>query len=158
MKRLRDIMRHGFLFTIQRSATVADAVRTMAANNVGIVAILDGDRLCGVFSERDVVRKVVDRGLDPAETHLADVMTTRLVVADVDEDYQSAMQKMDQANIRHLPVVSGERLLSMLSIRDLMRVAIEDHGAEIEYLKEYLYQVPPGVSDPPGARDRRSHP
>jgi CBS domain-containing protein len=158
MKRLRDIMRHGFLFTIQQSATVADAVRTMAANNVGIVAILDGDRLCGVFSERDVVRKVVDRGLDPAETHLADVMTTRLVVADVDEDYQSAMQKMDQANIRHLPVVSGERLLSMLSIRDLMRVAIEDHGAEIEYLKEYLYQVPPGVSDPPGARDRRSHP
>jgi CBS domain-containing protein len=145
MKRLRDIMRHGFLFTIQRSATVADAVRTMAANNVGIVAILDGDRLCGVFSERDVVRKVVDRGLDPAETHLADVMTTRLVVADVDEDYQSAMQKMDQANIRHLPVVSGERLLSMLSIRDLMRVAIEDHDAEIEYLKEYLYQVPPGA-------------
>ena len=145
MKKLRDIMRHGFLFTIQRSASVADAVRTMAANNVGIVAILDGDRLCGVFSERDVVRKVVDRGLDPVETRVADVMTARLVIADADEDYQSAMQKMDQANIRHLPVVSGERLLSMLSIRDLMRVAIEDHDAEIEYLKEYLYQVPPGI-------------
>ncbi len=144
MKKLRDIMRHGFLFTIQRSATVAEAARMMAANNVGIVAILDGDRLCGVFSERDVVRKVVDRGLDPRQTPVADVMTSRLVVADADEDYQSAMQKMDQANIRHLPVVSGERLLSMLSIRDLMRVAIEDHGAEIEYLKEYLYQVPGG--------------
>ena len=145
MKKLRDIMRHGFLFTIQRSASVADAVRTMAAHNVGIVAVLDGDRLCGVFSERDVVRKVVDRGLDPVETRVADVMTARLVVADADEDYQSAMQKMDQANIRHLPVVSGERLLSMLSIRDLMRVAIEGHDAEIECLKEYLYQVPPGV-------------
>lgn len=144
MKKLRDIMRHGFLFTIQRSATVAEAARMMAANNVGIVAILDGDRLCGVFSERDIVRKVVDHGLDPRQTPVADVMTSRLVVADADEDYQSAMQKMDQANIRHLPVVSGERLLSMLSIRDLMRVAIEDHGAEIEYLKEYLYQVPGG--------------
>src|SRR5919198_914988 len=96
MKKLRDIMRHGFLFTVQRGALVAE------------------------------------------------VMTARLVVADADEDYQSAMSKMDQANIRHLPVVSGERLLSMLSIRDLMRVAIEDRGAEIEYLKEYLYQVPPG--------------
>jgi signal-transduction protein with cAMP-binding, CBS, and nucleotidyltransferase domain len=145
MKRLRDIMRHGFLFSVQRGATVADAVRTMAANNVGIVAVLDGDRLVGVFSERDVVRKVVASGLDPARTPVADVMTTRLVVADADEDYQSAMSKMDQANIRHLPVVSGERLLSMLSIRDLMRVAIEDRGAEIEYLKEYLYQVPPGL-------------
>jgi CBS domain-containing protein len=145
MKKLRDIMRQGFLFTIQRGATVAEAVRTMAANNVGIVAVLDGDRLVGVFSERDVVRKVVARGLDPARTPVADVMTARLVVADADEDYQSAMSKMDQANIRHLPVVSGERLLSMLSIRDLMRIAIEDRGAEIEYLKEYLYQVPPGL-------------
>src|SRR5256886_12250848 len=107
--------------------------------------IFDDDRLIGVFSERDVVQKVVDRGLDPARTPVAEVMTARLVVADADEDYQSAMRKMDQANIRHLPVVSGERLLSMLSIRDLMRVAIEDRGAEIEYLKEYLYQVPPGL-------------
>jgi len=145
MKKLRDIMRHGFLFTVKLIATVADSARSMAAHNLGIVAVLDGDRLCGVFSERDVVQKVVDRGLDPARTPVADVMTSRLVVADADEDYQSAMQKMDQANIRHLPVVSGERLLSMLSIRDLMRVAIEDHGAEIEYLKEYLYQVPPGL-------------
>ena len=145
MKKLRDIMRHGFLFTVQREATVEEAARMMAANNVGIVAVLDGDRLAGVFSERDIVQKVVDRRLDPARTPVADVMTARLVVADADEDYQSAMSKMDQANIRHLPVVSGERLLSMLSIRDLMRVAIEDRGAEIEYLKEYLYQVPPGV-------------
>ena len=146
MKTLRHIMRHGFIFTHQRTATVADACRTMAAHNVGIVAVVDGERLCGVFSERDVVRRVVDRRLDPARTRLEDVMTSDLVVADVDEDYQSAMSKMDQANIRHLPVVSGDRFISMLSIRDLMRVAIEDRGAEIEYLKEYLYQVPPRVA------------
>ncbi len=141
MKKLRDIMRHGFLFTLQRGATVAEACHMMATNNIGIVAVLDGDRLAGVFSERDVVQKVIERGLDPARTLVADVMTSRLVVADADEDYQSAMSKMDQANIRHLPVVSGERLLSMLSIRDLMRVALDDRGQEIEYLKEYLYRT-----------------
>ena len=146
MKTLRQIMREGFLFTVQRNATVATACSTMAENNVGIVAVLDGDRLCGVFSERDVVRRIVDRGLDPGHTRVADAMTTGLIVADAEEDYQSAMRKMDQANIRHLPVVSGERLLSMLSIRDLMRVAIEDRGQEIEVLKEYLYQVPPDAS------------
>src|SRR6266566_5626400 len=145
MKTLRHIMRHGFLFMLQRDTTVADACRMMAAHNVGIIAVLDGERLCGVFSERDVARRVVDRRLDPARTRLEEVMTAELVVADADEDYQSAMNKMDQANIRHLPVVSGDRLLSMLSIRDLMRVAIEERGAEIEYLKEYLYQVPPSV-------------
>ncbi len=146
MKTLRDIMRHGFLFTLQSSATVAAACKMMAENNVGIVAVVDGEQLCGVFSERDVVRRVVDRRLEPAHTRLEDVMTSELVVADADEDYQSAMRKMDQANIRHLPVVSGDRFLSMLSIRDVMRVAIEDRGAEIEYLKEYLYQVPPSVA------------
>ena len=128
MKKLRDIMRYGFLFMVQRNALVADAVRMMATHNVGIVAVLDGDKLVGVFSERDVVRRVVDRGLDPARTPVGDVMTTEIVVADVDDDYQSAMRKMDQANIRHLPVVSEGRLLSMISIRDLMRVDLYDKG------------------------------
>jgi len=149
MKKIRDIMRHGFLFTVQRDATVAEAVRLMTSHNVGIVTVLDGDRLAGVFSERDVVRRVVAPGLDPGRTPVATVMTTELVVAETDEDYQSAMRKMDQANIRHLPVVSGGRLLSMISIRDLMRVEIQDKGEEIRYLKEYLYHVPPGIGDAP---------
>ena len=146
MKKIREIMRPGFLFTVQRSAKVAEAVRVMAANNVGIVIVLDGDKLVGVFSERDVVRRVVAAGLDPARTAVGDVMTSDLVVADADEDYQSAMRKMDQANIRHLPVVSEGRILSMISIRDLMRVDIQDKGEEIRYLHEYLYQVPPDIA------------
>ena len=68
-----------------------------------------------------------------------------MIVADADEDYQSAMHKMDQAHIRHLPVVSGGRLLSMLSIRDLMRIDMQDKGEEIRYLREYLFQVPPDI-------------
>jgi CBS domain-containing protein len=146
MKKIRDIMRYGFLFSVQRAATVSDAVRAMAAHNVGIVSVLQGDKLVGVFSERDVVRRVVDRGLDPARTPVGDVMTTELVVADADEDYQSAMHKMDQANIRHLLVVSEGRILSMISIRDLMRVHMDDQGEEIRYLREYLYQVPPDIA------------
>lgn len=148
MKKLRELMRPGFLFMVQRTATVAEAVRMMAANNVGIVIVRDGDRLAGVFSERDVVRRVVDRGLDPARTPVGDVMTTDILVADADEDYQSAMRKMDQANIRHLPVVSGGQVLSMISIRDLMRVEIQDKGEEIRHLHQYLYQVPPGIAAP----------
>jgi len=145
MKKIREIMRPGFLFTVQRSAKVTEAVRMMATNNVGIVMVLDGDKLAGVFSERDVVRRVVVAGLVPAETSVESVMTRDIVVADADEDYQSAMRKMDQANIRHLPVVSEGRLLSMISIRDLMRVDIQHKGEEIRYLHEYLYQVPPDI-------------
>src|SRR3970282_1768404 len=139
MKKLRDIMRYGFLFTVQRVTTVSDAVRAMAAHNVGIVSVLEGDKLVGVFSERDVVRRVVDRGLDPDRTPVGDVMTSQIIAGDPDEDYQSAMRKMDQANIRHLLVVKGPQMLSMISIRDLIRVDMQDKGEEIRYLREYLY-------------------
>ncbi len=142
MRKLHEIMRAGFLFTVQRDATVREAVQVMADDNVGIVLVLEGERLVGVFSERDVVRRVVDRGLDPDHTPVGDVMTTQIVVGDPDEDYQSAMRKMDQANIRHLLVVKGPEMLSMISIRDLIRVDMQDKGDEIRFLREYLYQVP----------------
>jgi CBS domain-containing protein len=146
MKKLREIMRAGFLFVVQRDETVRAAVQVMSANNVGIVLVLEG--LGGVFSERDVVRRVVDRGLDPDITPVGDVMTSQIVVGDPDEDYQSAMRKMDQANIRHLLVVKGPQMLSMISIRDLIRVDMQDKGEEIRYLREYLYQVPPEPARP----------
>ena len=123
MKRLRDIMRPGFLHCVQQSDSVAAAVRTMTAMNVGIVAVLDGERLVGVFSERDVVQRVVNRGL-PATTPVGALMTTDLVVAEADEDYQSAMRKMNRANIRHLPVVEGQTLLGIVSLRDILRTRI----------------------------------
>ena len=148
MRKLREIMRAGFLFVVQRDETVRAAVQVMSANNVGIVLVLEGERLVGVFSERDVVRRVVDRGLDPDITPVGDVMTSQIVVGDPDEDYQSAMRKMDQANIRHLLVVKGPQMLSMISIRDLIRVDMQDKGEEIRYLREYLYQVPPEPARP----------
>ena len=146
MKKLRDIMRYGFLFTVDRHATVAAAVRTMTDNNVGIVCVLEGHTLVGVFSERDVVRRVVDRGLDPSHTAVEEVMTIDLVVADAEDDYLSAIHKLDQANIRHLPVISEGQLVSMLSIRDLLRLNMEDKDEEIHHLHAYLFQVPPSFA------------
>jgi CBS domain-containing protein len=146
MKKLRDIMRPDFLFTVQREAMVTEAVRTMAKENVGIVIVLDGTRLVGVLSERDVVRRVVDAGRDPGRTPVMDVMTVGVIGADPDDDYQSAIRQMDDANIRHLLVVKDGRMLSMVSIRDLIRVDMHDKSEELRYLREYLYQVPPEIA------------
>lgn len=126
MKKLREIMRDGFLFAVRRNATVAEAARTMAEKNVGIVAVLDDERLVGVFSERDAVRRVIDKGLDPRTTAVDSVMTRELVTGDESDDYQTAMRTMDRSHVRHLPVMRGARLVSMLSIRDLLRVHMED--------------------------------
>ena len=151
MKKLREIMREGFLFAVRKDATVAEAARTMTEKNVGIVVVLEDDRLVGVFSERDAVRRVIDRSLDPERTPVEHVMTRDLVMADEDEDYQTAMRTMDQANIRHLPVVRRDQVVSMLSIRDLMRVDMERMGEELRLMNEYLYTVPPEVQP----RDRK---
>ena len=146
MKKLRDIMRSGFLFMVQRDAVVTEAVRLMTEYNVGIVIVMDGWRVAGVFSERDVARRVVDGGLDPARTRVCDVMTPAVITADADEDYQTALSRMDAANIRHLLVVDDGVPLSMVSIRDLIRVDLQDKTVEIECLREYLYQVPPEIA------------
>jgi len=148
MKKLRDIMREGFLFAVRKDATVTEAARTITEKNVGIVVVLDNERLIGVFSERDAVQRVIDKGLDPATTPVGEVMTTELVVADEDDDYQAAMRTMDRANIRHLPVVRKTQVVSMLSIRDLMRIDMQRMDAELRFLSEYLYTVPPDVARP----------
>jgi signal-transduction protein with cAMP-binding, CBS, and nucleotidyltransferase domain len=140
MKTIRDVMRPSFLFRLVPAASVSDAVRLMTDNNVGIVAIVEGDALVGVLSERDVVQRVMARGLDPRETAVADVMTSEVVLGDEHDDCRWAMLKMDRANIRHLPVMRDGRVVSMLSVRDLMRVELAEAGVELEFLKQYLYQ------------------
>lgn len=151
MKTLRDLMRSGFLFTVQKKAMVSEAVRLMGDHNVGIVIVLDGSRLAGVFSERDVVRRVLYQGLDPVRTPLGEVMTGCVITADAEMDYESAMRAMDEAGIRHLLVTSGSGMLSMISVRDLMRTTIHDRDEEVQHLREYLYQVPAGGSKPQAA-------
>src|SRR6266511_3764546 len=101
MTKLRDIMLPGFVNAVQSGTTVADAVQTMVDRNVGIVAVLAGDRLVGLVSERDVVRRVVAAGRDPSSTIVDEVMTTDIVHAGPDESYQNAVRLMDAANIRH---------------------------------------------------------
>src|SRR2546430_16534580 len=113
MKKLRDIMRPDFLFTVQRDAMVTDAVRLMAERNVGIVIVLDGSRLVGVLSERDVVRRVGDAGRDPAHTSVMEGMNMGGIAADPDDDYQSAIRQMDDANIPHLLLIRDGRMLSI---------------------------------------------
>lgn len=141
MKTIREIMRPSFLFRIERTATVAEAVRIMSDNNVGIVAVVEGGALVGVLSERDVVQRVVARAFDTHTTLVEDVMTSDVILGDEREDCRLAMLKMDRANIRHLPIVSDGHLVSMLSVRDLLRAELDEAGIELEYLRAYLYQA-----------------
>jgi CBS domain-containing protein len=138
MKTIREILRPSFLLKVPAHAPVLHAVRAMSHHNVGIVAVVDAHALVGVFSERDVVRRVVDHGLDPSVTPVSAVMTSQVVFAGMDEDVQVAMRRMDQANIRHLPVLDGHDVVAMLSVRDLLRASMADAETELAHLRAYI--------------------
>jgi len=147
MTKLEEIMRPDFVVAVPAHASIHEATSAMIDRNVGMVAVLDGERLVGLLSERDVVRRVVGAGRDPATTSVSEATTTEIVTASPETLYSDAIGLMDGANIRHLPIVHDGRLLSMLSIRDLLRVELRHKGEEIRYLHEYMF---PGQGAPAG--------
>lgn len=146
MRPISEIINQRPLFSVNRDQSVAEVVRFMAEKNIGAVPVLNNNRLVGVFSERDVIRRVIARELNAASVSVADVMTTTIVVAESDESYESCLKKMKQAHCRHLPVVKGGQLLGIVSLRDLLMVDLDEKERHLEYLHSYIYTVPPGTT------------
>ncbi|MBI5474000.1 MAG: CBS domain-containing protein [Ignavibacteriae bacterium] len=133
------------LYAVERNATVQAAAEYMASNNIGAVPVMDGRRLVGIFSERDVISRVIAQGLTPKATRVEDVMTVELVVAASDETHEDCLRKMKVANCRHLPIVEGENLIGVLSLRDLLQVDLHEKEDKIEFLNNYMFHVPAGL-------------
>ncbi len=142
---VRDVMRVGVV-TVRPEETVQAAIARMVEKNVGAVAVCEGPRLVGMFTERDVLR-LVGAGVDPASTLVRDHMTTRLVTVAADDDILGAALLMGEHSIRHLPVVEGENLHGIVGIRDLLGVLAEKvwsgHDAEArETIRRLLAREP----------------
>lgn len=132
------------LHWINAKDTIRHAVRAMVDYNVGALPVLDGGRLVGVFSERDLLRRVIVEQLDMDAVPVSQVMSTKLVTAHIDDDHKACLKTMSAANCRHLPIIDGTSLVAFLSSRDLLRVEVEGMETEIQELKEMIYYVPPG--------------
>jgi CBS domain-containing protein len=128
---------------IPLSASVLDAVKIMVGHDVGALPVLDDNRLVGVFSERDLMKRVIVKGLDPSRTRVADVMSRDIYATDIADDHSVAMRIMAEQRVRHLPVLDRGRLAGFLSMRDLMRAELEGKEFEIKSLTDYIYYVPP---------------
>lgn len=146
MKPISEIVSGRPLFSVTKENTVAEVAQFMAEKNVGAIPVMEDNRLVGIFSERDVITRVVSKGLNPAEVKVGDVMTTKIVVANAEESYDSCLKKMQQAHCRHLPVISGERLIGFVSLRDLLMMDLNEKERNLEYLQSYIYTVPPGTA------------
>ena len=113
--------------SVSKDATVMDAVRAMADGRVSAAAVMDGERLLGIFTERDVALRVVLARLDPQTTPVAEVMTRKVVTIRENTDRSTVLLMMNENHIRHLPVVDAEgRVKTMLSMRHLLRAEVQD--------------------------------
>ncbi|MBI3006998.1 MAG: CBS domain-containing protein [candidate division NC10 bacterium] len=151
MKRLRDIIAGQSVFCLPRGTSCLEAARYMAERQLGAVPVLEGDLVVGIFSERDLMSRVVARGLDPKTTPIGQVMTKEIVVGEANEAVETALAKMKQMNVRHLPVVDGNQLIGMASLPDLLLLEVTLKDEEIRLLHDYIHYVPPGAARRAGA-------
>ncbi len=131
-------------FTVKTDQSVRSVARYMSESGVGAVPVIEGGRVVGIFSERDLMTRVVAAGLDPDATCVEEVMTRDIAVAEVDEPYEVALKRMQQVGCRHLPVVKDGKLVGMVSLRDLLQVEVEEITQEVRMMESYVFFMPPG--------------
>ena len=138
---IRDVIRDREPYSLRSSANVLEAAEFMAQRRIGAVCVLDEhDKLIGVFSERDLLNRVVVLRSDPSAMSLGEVMSPLRAVISCDETPHQALERMEKIGSRHLPVVDGEQWVGMLSMRDLLRVELSEQGDELKLLHEYISQ------------------
>jgi CBS domain-containing protein len=128
----------GAVFTIPSTVTVAEAVQEMNAHKVGSVLVMNGLRLAGIFTERDVLRRVVGADIDPRFTPITKVMTSDVLTIEPTATVQEVMDIFTNRRCRHLPVVVDGRLLGVISIGDVSRWVANSHRVEAESLRQYI--------------------
>lgn len=142
MKQISELIAGQTLTVVEPGQNVRSAARTMTERNIGAVAVVDAGRLAGIFSERDIMARVVAEGLNPDDTPVSLVMSKELVVAGPAERVDAAIQKMHSIGSRHLPVVDEGKLVGMISIRDLLEVDDEQQRARAKFLTDLVRYSP----------------
>ena len=118
--------------------SVLEAIKILAAENIGAAIVMSGERLAGIFSERDYTRKVILKGRASDTTRVEEIMTPNVVVVNPRTKTRDCMALMTEKNIRHLPVVDEGRVIGMVSIRDIVSDIIADQDFTIEQLEHYI--------------------
>ncbi len=127
------------LYFVEPSHSVAEVARRMAELRVGAIVVLESGRLQGVFSERDLMMRVVIERLDPEATPVAEVMTTEVITIEASDGVEIAMESMRQNQCRHLPVLNGEEVVGFLSMRDLMHYELSRKTEELQRMRAYVH-------------------
>jgi CBS domain-containing protein len=126
------------VLSVSPQAKVIDALKLMAEKNVGALVVMEGERLAGIFSERDYARKVALLGKTSLDTPVSDIMTTPVLTITVNQTHEDCMALMSAKRVRHLPVMEGQKVIGLLSIGDIVKDALHEQENTIRHLEDYV--------------------
>jgi CBS domain-containing protein len=141
MKTVNEILlaKANKLLSISPEASVLDALKLMAEREVGALVVLEGEKLAGIFSERDYARKVILHGKSSKDTPVSEIMTHKVVCVRPDQSVEDCMALMTDKRIRHLPVLQNEKVIGVISIGDVVKEVISEQRFVIEQLEHYIH-------------------
>jgi CBS domain-containing protein len=126
------------VWQVAPDATVFEAIKLMAAKNIGALLVMSGAMLVGIFTERDYTRKIVLQGKTSKETQVWEIMPKEIIFVRPDDSVESCMKLMTEHRVRHLPVVESGKVLGIISIGDLVNWIISAQDATIAQMEQYI--------------------
>jgi CBS domain-containing protein len=141
MSCIHDLVRNQEICGVEVGQTVLEVVRIMVERNIGAVPVLDKGQLVGVFSERDLMRRVVAEGRDPGRTRISDVMTPEPFVVSPTESVENCLLVMRRHGFRHLPICHEQRLVGIVSLRDIILHDLDEKDDEVRMMRAYIHSA-----------------
>jgi CBS domain-containing protein len=129
------------VIAVKPADTVLQAANLMNGRNIGGVVVIDGDQLAGIFTERDVLRRVVAPGLDPATTRVAAVMSSPVITCPPELSIDDCAALMTSYSVRHLPVQDANGLTGVVTMRDVLAHQVGEQQAVLEQMNHYLFNL-----------------
>ena len=140
--RICDLIKTQDTYQAELGQTVLETVQAMVERNIGAVPVLHNSKLMGIFSERDLMKRVVAENRDPRSTCLAEVMTEDPLTVSMNEDLESCMTLMRRHGFRHVPVCHDGHLVGMVSLRDILLNDLSEKDDEVRMMRAYIHSVP----------------
>ena len=140
--RICDLIKDQDTYQAELGHTVLETVRVMVDRNIGAVPVLHNGKLVGIFSERDLMRRVVAEARDPRCTCLAEVMTDDPLTISTNEDLETCITLMRRHGFRHLPVCHDGHLVGIISLRDILLHDLSEKDDEVRMMRAYIHSMP----------------
>jgi CBS domain-containing protein len=140
--RICDLIKDQETYQAELGHTVLEAVRAMVERNIGAVPVIHSGKLVGIFTERDLMRRVVAEGRDPRATCMAEVMTDDPLAVGTGEDLETCLTLMRRHGFRHLPVCHEGQLVGIVSLRDILLHDLNEKDDEVRMMRAYIHSMP----------------